>query len=594
MKSLQFLSLLHLISQATNTIASLPASNSLTCSYDPFYHLRPTPLPTCSLSPPQSSLDASPELLSFEEWKQARLAAMESPQQQKAVVDSDHNSSHSKTGDSEEPVGAGVERATTGSDSADGVQSTISLVRGDDSDSHFRVPLTDRFNYASQDCTARIYSAHKGAKSPSAVLSSKKDRYLLSPCAAKEKFVIVELCDDVRIDTVQLANYEFFSGVFKDIKISLSESSPGDPQAWIDAGTYRAKNIRAVQVRIVRLCGSRVLTRRQSFHPPAGRQKFYRYIRVDFLSYYGNEFYCPVSLLRVYGLTHMEDYRWAGWQTGTETSTEAQQIKATETVSEVEAVPTTEVSITDTSAATTTPEESAPTIEEPPFPDNTVTPAAQSTGHSSVGETSASAASTELAKHDKRADASTTPSSDSAQDIVSSLSTAKALAVVNSSETVVLSTTPTHPSPDHSSAMTTSTIASNTTSSISKDQPTTKASVAVAPTPSSNGGENIYRTIMNRLQMLEANSTLGIKYMEEQTRSLRNVVRKLEEDVGRLDALVRPHEVTHSIQTDIWSQGKRQQHLFERTVLEMEKQRKEMFSEMRRLAVDVQTLSREV
>lgn len=71
---------------------------------------------------------------------------------------------------------------------------------------------------------------------------------MLSPCNSKHKFVVVELCDDIRIDTVQLANYEFFSGVFKDVKISLAENAPGDPLSWVDAGTYRAKNIRAVQV----------------------------------------------------------------------------------------------------------------------------------------------------------------------------------------------------------------------------------------------------------------------------------------------------------------------------------------------------------
>ena len=32
-----------------------------------------------------------------------------------------------------------------------------------------------------------------------------------------------------------------------------------------------------------------------------------RYLRIDFLSHYGNEYYCPVSLLRIYGSTMMED-----------------------------------------------------------------------------------------------------------------------------------------------------------------------------------------------------------------------------------------------------------------------------------------------
>lgn len=113
---------------------------------------------------------------------------------------------------------------------------------------YFRIPITDRFNYASIDCSARVHTAHKSAKSPAAILASKKDRYMLSPCNEKNQFVVVELCDDIRIDTVQLANYEFFSGVFKDFTVSVAKTYNGE---WVTAGTYRAENTRGVQVRFV-------------------------------------------------------------------------------------------------------------------------------------------------------------------------------------------------------------------------------------------------------------------------------------------------------------------------------------------------------
>ena len=32
-------------------------------------------------------------------------------------------------------------------------------------------------------------------------------------------------------------------------------------------------------------------------------------MRIDFLSHYGSEYYCPVSLLRVYGITQMDKFR---------------------------------------------------------------------------------------------------------------------------------------------------------------------------------------------------------------------------------------------------------------------------------------------
>jgi hypothetical protein len=118
---------------------------------------------------------------------------------------------------------------------------------------HFRVPLTDRFNYASVDCSARVHTAQPAAaaKSASNILSSQRDRYMLSPCSATARFVVVELCEDVRIDTVQLANFEFFSGVFREFTVSVAKTYiAADAEGWTVVGTYVGKNVRGVQVRV--------------------------------------------------------------------------------------------------------------------------------------------------------------------------------------------------------------------------------------------------------------------------------------------------------------------------------------------------------
>lgn len=49
-------------------------------------------------------------------------------------------------------------------------------------------------------------------------------------------------------------------------------------------------------------------------------------------------------------------------------------------------------------------------------------------------------------------------------------------------------------------------------------------------------GESIYRTIMNRLTALEANHTLYTRYVEQQTSGVRDVLKRLGEDIGRLEA----------------------------------------------------------
>lgn len=73
---------------------------------------------------------------------------------------------------------------------------------------------------------------------------------MLSPCETpgEKKSIVVELCEDIWIDTVQLANFEFFSGVFKDFSVSVARTYTMDPSAWINAGMFRAKNIRGIQV----------------------------------------------------------------------------------------------------------------------------------------------------------------------------------------------------------------------------------------------------------------------------------------------------------------------------------------------------------
>lgn len=242
--------------------------------------------PICCLIPP---LLAEPQptedelLLSFEDWK-AKLSAEERSSSATwssgdsgsarhtfrtdpiRAVDGSEDSGHDGGGG--EGRGDKMDPLLTPNTvpSTSGQQEQVNFGFREPTLPHFRVPLTDRFNYASMECSARIHKAHKSAKSASSVLSSKKDRYMLSPCATKtadgkeeDHFVIVELCEDIRIDTVQLANFEFFSGVFKDFTVSVARTYTPDMPEWTTVGTYRARNIRGVQVGIVcsvrRVCG---------------------------------------------------------------------------------------------------------------------------------------------------------------------------------------------------------------------------------------------------------------------------------------------------------------------------------------------------
>ena len=61
---------------------------------------------------------------------------------------------------------------------------------------------------------------------------------------------------------------------------------------WRDLGTFEARNTREVQAFLIE-------------HP----QIWARYLRIEFLTHYGSEYYCPISLLRVHGTTMLEEIR---------------------------------------------------------------------------------------------------------------------------------------------------------------------------------------------------------------------------------------------------------------------------------------------
>ncbi|KAK7689921.1 hypothetical protein QCA50_006560 [Cerrena zonata] len=641
-------------------ILASPILASPTTPYDLFHeiaiHAPKLPeQPICCLRP-LTPLEPTEEevLLTFEEWKAKRLADTHKEAS---------SGSHPPVNSSQKPAGSipadssSESSNTTISPDDDSPRSSSEALQVEVPPGrrlpHFQIPIIDRFNYASLDCSARVHGSHKSAKSASSILASKKDRYMLSPCVEKNQFVVVELCDDISIDTVQLANFEFFSGVFKDFSVSVAKTYSTDPKEWVPAGTYRAKNTRGVQ----------------SFHPPNSLGDFYRFIRIDFRSHYGNEYYCPVSLLRVYGLTHLEQWKWDMWEEESRRRAAEQaslppvepvedlpqpvHFSATDSSQETlnektEPVPVTDIpstshdtissnieSLTIPSTAdplpaalepvpntpTETSIHSSPLVSQhlqkadPPASGSVLspppTPVPESAAHL-VGEPPSSAlyASSgsqvpnvsikETSSTQQRQTISASPSGSTSSDsstasvISGSPSSSSSLTSFSlhhttsselrnsSSEVPVSSASP--QAPRSSSSLSSAPVNSSSTSvhntrTISTPIPVhTPQSLAVVPPPNlSSGGESIYRTIMNRLAALDANTTLYARYVEEQIAGVREVLRRVGEDVGRLEGI-----------------GKAQAQMYQRSVLDFERQRKRLELEHSELLSKVNYLTEEV
>ncbi|XP_072555540.1 SUN domain-containing ossification factor isoform X2 [Paramormyrops kingsleyae] len=149
-------------------------------------------------------------------------------------------------------------------------------------------------NYASVECGAKILSANTEAKSTSAILMENMDLYMLNPCSTKIWFVI-ELCEPIQVKQLDIANFELFSSTPKDFLVSISDRYPTNK--WVKLGTFHARDERTVQ----------------SF--PLDEQlyakymkMFIKYIKVELLSHFGSEHFCPLSLIRVFGTSMVEEY----------------------------------------------------------------------------------------------------------------------------------------------------------------------------------------------------------------------------------------------------------------------------------------------
>ncbi|XP_052390569.1 SUN domain-containing ossification factor isoform X1 [Carassius gibelio] len=149
-------------------------------------------------------------------------------------------------------------------------------------------------NYASVECGAKILSANNEAKSTSAILMENMDLYMLNPCSTKIWFVI-ELCEPIQVKQLDIANFELFSSTPKDFLVSISDRYPTNK--WIKLGTFHARDERTVQ----------------SF--PLDEQlyakyvkMFIKYMKVELLSHFGSEHFCPLSLIRVFGTSMVEEY----------------------------------------------------------------------------------------------------------------------------------------------------------------------------------------------------------------------------------------------------------------------------------------------
>ena len=143
-------------------------------------------------------------------------------------------------------------------------------------------------NYADNSCGSKIVDSKKEFKNSGTILNNNKDLYAMIPCEGAIWFV-VELCDTIQINALQLANYELFSSSIKEFKVYTAETYP--PKEWKHLGTFETVNSRQIQKFDIENHGD-----------------YSKYVRFEKITSRGKEHFCVLSTFEVLGMSMVDEY----------------------------------------------------------------------------------------------------------------------------------------------------------------------------------------------------------------------------------------------------------------------------------------------
>ena len=504
---------------------------------------------------------------------------------------------------------------------ADGIDKSARL--GEISSSHPRgkdagKTCKERSNYASFDCAAVVRKTNPECKGATSVLVENKDSYLLNECSAKNKFLIVELCNDILVDTVVLANFEFFSSMFRTFKVSVSDRYPVKLDKWRELGTYEARNSRQVQAFLIE-------------NPSI----WARYLRIEFLTHYGNEYYCPLSLLRVHGTTMMEEFnhdvkgsRIEEDSEGETEGVEKEEGKASDVVTAENMKPqwTSTTRETPNIASSTTmqlevsspigtPEILQTQMDLPPKPSAVVYSSINSlllqqmdwvflvnSSSISICKIEESPNAPSLASSSEKISESTinphvqpttalpsfaesttiTQNSHSGTGSTSSLLARMSSTITTPETSIELRDIQTNTIPTSHSALRNPSLSMRASSSSTQPPPSS---------PSTQ--ESFFKSVHKRLQLLESNSTLSLQYIEEQSSILRDAFAKVEKrQLAKTSAFLDTLNTT--VLNELRDFGHQYDQLWQSTILELASQRAQSEKEVIALSSRLTILADEV
>ena len=153
-------------------------------------------------------------------------------------------------------------------------------------------------NYALSKCGAKITAHSSGLENYKAVINDDQDTYMKNLCSDEKVAITIELCEPIIIREFHIANYEPFSSNPKTIQIEVSETENGK---YIEYELQQNENT-----------GNKIIAsdkhqlQKFQIRPKAAANKniqnnLYRFVKITIHDHYGNEFFCPISYIGVWG-----------------------------------------------------------------------------------------------------------------------------------------------------------------------------------------------------------------------------------------------------------------------------------------------------
>ncbi|KAL6070087.1 hypothetical protein QOT17_007147 [Balamuthia mandrillaris] len=169
---------------------------------------------------------------------------------------------------------------------------------------------SNQFNYASEECGAKVLASSPEFQGTSNVLKDAMDVYSMSPCEST-KWMVLELCEEIGINALEISNLESFSSTFKEFRVLGSHKWP--TTKWVPiGGNFTAQDVRKIQL--------------FTLEEPV----WFKYLKFQFLSHYGNQYYCPVTSIRVHGINHVSDLKQKIKQNSQEVNEWTERLKNSE------------------------------------------------------------------------------------------------------------------------------------------------------------------------------------------------------------------------------------------------------------------------